>query len=272
VVHLSKKNSTRKGKIKRRPSDPIAALKLFNTGHPELELHKRSQRDLIRFLVYWAIEIHGAIAVFPNFLTDLFDALDLNAPADPANALAKLKYEDELVKMDVGYRPSAHLKEAMKEELDHMPPLLRVEPGIGSLLKKVTRPDAKNFLDEAHLCLRANAPRAAIVMTWIVVIDHIYEYVLTHKLADFNIELAKKFSKVAPIKLKDDFAEIKREKDFIEICRSANVFNNDVRKILDEKLGIRNTAGHPSTVTVHGTKAANFIEDLVENVVLKFPI
>ena len=54
--------------------------------------------------------------------------------------------------------------------------------------------------------------------------------------------------------------------------RAANVFNNDVKKILDEKLGIRNTAGNPSTVTVHGTKAANFIEDLVENVLLKFPI
>jgi hypothetical protein len=38
------------------------------------------------------------------------------------------------------------------------------------------------------------------------------------------------------------------------------------------KLGIRNTAGHPSTVTVHGSKAANFIEDLVENVILKFSI
>jgi len=104
--------------------------------------------------------------------TTAVDALDLNAPPDPANALAKLKYEDELVKIDVGYRPSAHLKEAMKRELEHTPPLLKVAPNVASLLKKVTRPDAKHFLDEAHLCLRVNAPRAAIVLTWIVVIDH----------------------------------------------------------------------------------------------------
>jgi hypothetical protein len=96
--------------------------------------------------------------------------------------------------------------------------------------------------------------------------------VLTHKLRDFNVELAKKGWKLTAVSNKDDFSEIKKEKDFIELCRAASVFNNDVRKILDEKLGIRNAAGHPSTVTVHGTKAANFIEDLVDNVILKFTI
>jgi hypothetical protein len=261
-----------KNKATRRPSDPSAALKLFNKEHPELELHKRSQKDLIRFLVYWAVEIHGAPAMFGSFLSDLFGALDLNAPTDPDNALAKLKYEDELLRTDLGYRPSAHLKEAMKRELEDKPPLLKAEPQIEALLKKVGRADAKNFLAEAHLCLRANASRAAMVMTWIVVMDHLFEYVLVHKLADFNTELAKKFPKISPIKTKDDFSEIKKEKDFIELCRAANVFNNDVRKILDERLGNRNTAGHPSTVTVHSGKAANFIEDLVENVILKFPI
>jgi hypothetical protein len=102
--------------------------------------------------------------------------------------------------------------------------------------------------------------------------DHLYDYVLKNKLTAFNVELAKKGWKLTAIISKDDFSEIKKEKDFIEICRAANVFNNDVRKILDEKLGIRNTAGHPSTVTVRGNKAASFIEDLVENVILKFPI
>jgi hypothetical protein len=256
----------------KRSSDPAAAIKLFNDDHPELAIHKRSQRDVTRFLVYWAVEIHGAIAMHPSFLTDLFNALDLNPPVNPSDTLAKLWNDDELVKTDVGFRPSAHLKEAMRRELEQAPPLLKAEPHIASLLKSVTRPDAKSFLEEADLCLRANAPRAAIVMTWIVVIDHLYEHVLAHKLPAFNAELAKKNWKITSIMTKDDFAEIKKEKDFIEICRAANVFNNDVRKILDEKLGIRNTAGHPSTVTVHGTKAANFIEDLVENVLLKFPI
>lgn len=252
--------------------DPVSALKKFNAQHPELELHNRNQQNLTAFLVYWAVEIHDVQAVDGKLLRQLFSALDLSEPTNPAVVFSKLKSANQLIKTVDGYRPSAHLKEATKKELENKPPLLKAEPHIESLLKKVIRPDAKHFLQEAHLCLRANAPRAAIVMTWIVVIDHLYEYVLKHKLSDFNGELAKKNWKLTSIVTKDDFSEIKKEKDFIELCRAANMFNNDVRKILDEKLGIRNTAGHPSTVTVHGTKAANFIEDLVENVILKLPI
>jgi hypothetical protein len=253
-------------------TDPVSALKKFRADHPELELHNRNQQNLTRFLIYWAVEIHGAQAVDGKLLKELFNALDLTEPTNPAAIFFKLKSANQLVKTVDGYRPSAHLKEALKKEVDNKPPLLKAEPHIESLLKKVNRPDAKNFLEEAHLCLRANAPRAAIVMTWIVVIDHLYEYVLAHKLSDFNLELAKKNWKLTSVVTKDDFSEIKKEKDFIELCRAANVFSIDVRKILDEKLGIRNTAGHPSTVTVHGTKAANLIEDLVENVILKLKI
>ena len=159
-------------RAKRRSSDPRLALRQFNQEHPELKLHKRNQTDLTRFLVYWAVEIHGGVAVFGSLLKDLFAALDLNGPTDPENLLSRLKSHDQLIKIDVGYRPSAHLKEAMKKELDDRPPLLKVEPHIQVLLNEVVRVDAKNFLEEADLCLRANAPRAAMVMTWIVVIDH----------------------------------------------------------------------------------------------------
>jgi hypothetical protein len=59
---------------------------------------------------------------------------------------------------------------------------------------------------------------------------------------------------------------------FIEVCRSAKLISNDVRKILDEKLGVRNTCAHPSGVEIHKTKVINFIEDLVDNILTKYPI
>jgi hypothetical protein len=251
--------------------DPIATLKMFQSEHPELGLHNRNQQDLSAFLIYWAVEIHGLPAVDAVMLNQLFNALDLAEPTATRSILSKLKAKRQVVKTGSGYKPSAHLKETVKQQLQEKPPLLKAAPHIESLLQKVTRPDAKSFLEEAHLCLRANAPRAAMVMTWIVVVDHLFEYVLAHKLTDFNIALAKKNPKAKLITTKDDFSDLK-EKDFIEVCRSAGVFNNDLRKILDERLGNRNTAGHPSTVTIHGGKAAGFIEDLVDNVILKLPI
>ena len=45
---------------------------------------------------------------------------------------------------------------------------------------------------------------------------------------------------------------------------------NDVHKILTTKLGIRNSAAHPSTVVITQVQAEDFITDLINNVVLKY--
>ncbi len=63
-----------------------------------------------------------------------------------------------------------------------------------------------------------------------------------------------------------------QESVVIEVARSAGIISKDVRKILDEKLGIRNTCAHPSDVEIHDTKVINVVEDLVDNVILKYPL
>jgi hypothetical protein len=91
---------------------------------------------------------------------------------------------------------------------------------------------------------------------------------------NFNNALSKrkdKSIKIKSITKIDDFSEIP-EKIFIDIARSAKIISNDVRKILDVKLGIRNSCGHPSGITISEVKATDFIQDLVENVVIKFII
>jgi hypothetical protein len=57
---------------------------------------------------------------------------------------------------------------------------------------------------------------------------------------------------------------------FIELCRAASIISNDVRKILDAKLGIRNSAAHSSRITVGEHKAVEFGIDLINNVILKY--
>lgn len=76
--------------------------------------------------------------------------------------------------------------------------------------------------------------------------------------------------KVTVIIKLDDFSDIP-EGIFIELTRAAGIISNDVRKILDTKLGIRNTSAHPSGVKISQVKATEFIMDLVENVILKYP-
>ena len=108
-------------------------------------------------------------------------------------------------------------------------------------------------------------------MAWIGALDHMYDYILKNKLLEFNSSIKKRTDKYGSIviKDKDDFCDIK-EKVFIEVCRSAKIITPDVRKILDEKLGVRNSCAHPSTISIHPTKAINFIEDITDNIYVKY--
>jgi hypothetical protein len=132
----------------------------------------------------------------------------------------------------------------------------------------------KDFLREAIDCFEAGANRATILMAWNLAMDHLFAYILAHKLSAFNTVLgqnADKSVKVKVITQRDDFTEMKETK-FIEFCRSAQIISNDVRKILDQKLGTRNSCAHPSGVTINKSKVIDFVEDLVDNVVLKYQI
>jgi ABC-type Zn uptake system ZnuABC Zn-binding protein ZnuA len=75
-------------------------------------------------------------------------------------------------------------------------------------------------------------------------------------------------ARVAQIAKVEDFAELK-ESDVIRVCRSAAIISGDLAKILEEKLGKRNSAAHPSNVVFAQLQAENYIDELVRNVVLK---
>jgi len=146
-------------------------------------------------------------------------------------------------------------------------------PYLQKTVAKVSDENQRKFLAEAIACLGVEAKRATIVMTWLAAIDHLYDYIITKKLADFNAALTRRTDRLSILIItsKDDFSEM-RESVFIEVARSAGIISKDVRKILDEKLGIRNSCAHPSTIEIHDSKVVNFIEDLIDNVVVKHPL
>lgn len=131
----------------------------------------------------------------------------------------------------------------------------------------------REFLAEAISCLGVEARRATIVMTWIATMDHLQEYVLAKKASEFNTALSKRSDKLSKVVVasRDDFGDIK-EVVFIEVCRSAKIITNDVRKILDERLGTRNSCAHPASIQISDSKVVSFIEDLVENVIAKYEL
>ncbi len=149
------------------------------------------------------------------------------------------------------------------------PPL----PALTALVGKISGDAEQRFLAEAIACLEVDARRAAVVMVWLMTLDHLQRYVLAHKLQDFNTAWAARGDyRGHPIVSQDDFPEVRDESAFIEILRSAKIITKDIKRILDEKLGFRNTCAHPNDIVIPDSKVLAAIEDLVYNVVLKYPL
>jgi hypothetical protein len=111
-------------------------------------------------------------------------------------------------------------------------------------------------------------------MAWNLAYHHLCDYVLKSRLADFNTRWPisrpgdhKKGNR--SIASMDDINGELKESVFIEVCRDAGIITKDVWKILDQKLGKRNSAAHPSSVNIGELQAEEFIDDIVKNVILK---
>lgn len=236
----------------------------------------RNQSALVELFVYFlTVEVDQDVAT-PKQVADCFRACDLVVPGNVSARLSEgLKGKPpRYLKTKEGYKLQRHMREALSKQLGAEKVVVQTNATLRGLEHKLPDGADKEFLKEAVACFEAGANRATIVMVWILALDHLFTFILAHKLADFNAELAKntdKSVKVNVIAHRDDFTEMKESK-FIELCRSAKIISNDVRKILDEKLGTRNSAGHPSGVAIRRTKVIDFVEDLVENVVIKYAV
>jgi hypothetical protein len=171
------------------------------------------------------------------------------------------------------YSLSVYGVQEIQRYLQSIPGIPSARASLENLVGRLADDAERRFLAEAIACVQVGAKRAAVVMVWLLAVDHMQRHILVKKLSEFNQTLAKRSDhKGLTIAAKDDFAEIRDERTFIEIMRSARIITNDVRKILDEKLGFRNTCAHPSDIEMHENKVAAAIEDLVDNLILKYPL
>lgn len=254
------------------------ALEAFLPQIPDLST--KTSADLIGYFVYFLTVIGGKSSARPADVDECFTLARLpkysnvSAYLSRRSAKTRGKPAPRFLKSTLGYQLERNAQLELQKTLHSGPARIETSHVMRRLLPKLTTPQEQAFLQEAIDCYEIGARRAAIVMTWLLTVNHLYSYVLKHKLTDFNVALAKntdKRIKLTAVSTIDDFSEIPEGK-FIEFCRSGKVISNDVRKILDAKLGIRNTSAHPSAVTVSDVKTTDFIIDLVDNVILKYAV
>ncbi|HEV2137659.1 MAG TPA: hypothetical protein VGR53_02340 [Nitrososphaerales archaeon] len=199
-----------------------------------------------------------------------YEQLDLAQAGNFRDLISKMKERNILVRFQDGYRLSKASFESISAELGN-PTLVSLSAELEKLPELLKSPKV-DFMREALDCLRVKAWRAAIVMMWILTIDHLYDFVLATNLSNFNAALAKNLRYASlSIRNKQDLEEIK-ESDFIQIARSAGLLTNDQRKLLDEKLAFRNSCAHPSTIVVTESKVTSYLEDLAYNIIVPLKV
>lgn len=228
--------------------------------------------DQVDFIAFFLTKHNGKKSIVVKDIRACFDELNIKQyarlPAYLSDNSSSLK--GKYVKKNKGYSLEMNRFNEIKKTVENEPEKVEVSKQLSNLLSQIKDSSEKEFLLETMNCYRVQSFRAFIVMTWILTIYHLQKYILGKKLSEFNTALAKNPDrKISKIINYEEFSDLKESK-FIEITRSAGIISNDVRKILDEKLGTRNSAAHPSGIIFAGHKATEFALDLISNVLLKY--
>lgn len=230
--------------------------------------------EMMDYFAYYLIHFKTFETFKSKDIADCFSELSIppytNIPKYLSDNSIKKKGQQKFIKDNKNstYKISRQAFIELEKNINLDVPVIIVNNAMRSLLDRLQKQSEKDYLEEAIRTFEVEAYRASIIMVWLLTLDHIYEYILANKLTDF-IAALRRANINKSIHSKDDFGDIK-ESQLIEVCRSAGIISNDVRKILDTKLGIRNSFAHPSTITLPKSKALEFIDDLVENVILKY--
>jgi len=194
----------------------------------------------------------------------------------PSNTTQYLKNMEgkELLKDARGYYCEGKFLSRYNELYGEHDITLNVRQMVRDLVNLLPELGEQDIFQEALKCLRHDAGRAAIVMVWNIAFYHLCQYVLKHKLSDFNNRIPVKYPKkwkpthMPLINKYEDFGDEMSEREVIEVCNSAGIITGDMYKVYVEKLGKRNSAAHPSTGHVTQIQAEGFIDDLLRNTVL----
>ena len=234
------------------------------------DISSLAQKEQIKLMAFFYCHEYDLTYFNPTEIALEFEKQYLKVPSNISRNLNELcKWRSPfLLKNKNGFSFHRDEKRILEEKHLEQKHLQEVSQTLRDLIKDINGNEQKNFIEEAIKCFECSSYRAAIILTWLLCMDILYEDVLSwSNLVIFNsaIQSHGKYKKNIIFK-KDDFSDIK-EVDFIELLRVAKLITNDMRKILDEKLWIRNSCAHPNGIKILDYKAIAFIQDLVSNII-----
>jgi hypothetical protein len=235
------------------------------------EFNQLGYTDKIRYFAWYVHDMEGREFFEQADITACFKTLGMERPNSLGPYMSGLasRTPPELLRSRKGYQLEHRARQRLADLYGARPTTVEIHKLLAELPPKLNNPVEKAFLEETLVCFTVGAFRAAVVMCWNLVYEHLCDYVLASKLTEFNAQLRIAFPRASRITGRDDFAELK-ESQMLEVCRGAGITAPSVNRLLCEKLARRNAAAHPSGVVITQLSAEEMINDLVVNVVLKY--
>ncbi len=234
-----------------------------------------TERDLADFFAYHLTVELAEPSAKVSTVRACYESCDMAPPSWLASHFSRgLRKPRRYIKANGGYRLENKRREEIAKLLDATPDV-QTSCALDKLEAQIAGGPKRDFLHETIKCFSVRAYRATVVMCWNLAAHHLQEYVLASqlRLAAFNAALGKNTDsrvKIKTVNQLDDFTEMPESK-FLLFCREAKIITSSLFKKLEGRLDERNAAAHPSGVKVTPKNAEAYIEDLVENVVKKFP-
>jgi hypothetical protein len=226
----------------------------------------------------WWLHVHGGRETFmPVDITKCYNTLHLGLPPGSFGPYfaSHSKKGGPLLKNVKGYRLENAARGAHEQKYGQAKNTIAITGMLAALPNMLGNLAERTYLDEAIACYKAGSSRAAITMTWNVAYAHLCDHIVRTKLGEFNARwLAahggdhKKGQRF--IKTVDDFAgEELSEAKVLKLALDCGAVVKNVYNVLEPALKRRNAAAHPNNVILTPLQTEAFIEDLVNNAILK---
>lgn len=234
--------------------------------------------DKVRMFAWLQYSLRKKEPFFTKDINWFYEKLDYK-PGNTSQNLINMANAGELLGSATnGYRCEGKFKAKYDGLYKDHDVTINVRQLVKDLVNVIPDIEEKDIFEEAMICLRRNAGRAAEIMVWNIAMYHLYRFILTHHLKAFNDRMPIRYPKkwkitdLPVINKYDDFGDNMAEREVLEVASSAGIINGDVFKTYKNRLDQRNSAAHPSTLRVTQVQAEGFIDDLIRNAVLQLRI
>ncbi len=221
--------------------------------------------DKVR-LFAWHLHVNrGKERFATREIVGCFDEIHTHRPGNASQLITNLASQRHIISDRNGHRLAKDVRESLDAKYGGRSETVTVDRLLSELPTLLSSPAQQNYLEEALICFRSKAFRAAIVMTWNVAYDHLVTVVAASHLPAFNMQASTVLGpKKSGLAKRDDFQRL-QESEVITVCNAANIISKEVAKVYTDKLNKRNSAAHPSGSTIDKLQAEAFISDLIKN-------